>query len=485
MTGAGFGTKLEAMAHLKPMAHVDTSGIHHPAQLAAPFPPAKPLPLFEMLRVSRENGIAGVPAPAYREPFYELKHTFGSMYIVSDPAGIKRVLLDNVANYPKEPQASRIMGAAFGDGLLTSDGEKWRRHRRIMAPSFDHRSIVSYAPAMVVTTRRFLDKWDRLRPGSAIDIDSEMTALTLAIISRTMFSADSEGIAELVGSTIRDGFEAMDFGLLEMLPLIGPWRTDRKMKHIHSIFGALDASISRLIDARAGGSEHTGPVDLLERLVRARDLESGSGLSAQEVRDEVVIIFIAGHETTAAAMTFVWYLLSKHPWAEAELHQELDSVLNGRLPEFGDLERLPYTRQVIQEAMRLYPPVPGLVGRRLAADDVLCGRQLHKGDHVGIMPWVLHRHETLWDHPSVFEPDRFSPANSAGRDRFAWLPFGGGPRVCIGGALAMTEASLILATIAQRYRLGFVENQEIRLKARITMRPRDGIKLTLEPRTRG
>jgi cytochrome P450 len=458
--------------------------LHHPPQLVAPVPPEKPLPLFEFLRVTRENGVAGIPAAAYRQPIYELKHALGRMFIVSDPAAIKRVLLDNVTNYPKAPETSRIIGAAFGDGILTSDGEKWRRHRRIMAPSFDHRSIVSYAPAMVETTTRFIEKWNDPPPNTAIDIDSEMTELTLQIISRTMFSSDSDGICVLVGNTLRDGIEAMTFGLLDVLPVIGPWRITRKLEHIHSIFSALDASILKLIESRATVSDQAGPIDLLGRLVAARDLESGAGMTTQEVRDEVVIIFIAGHETTAVAMTFVWYLLSKHPWAEAKLHQELAAVLDGRPPKHEDLERLPYTRQVIQEAMRLYPPVPGLAERQLVVDDVLCGRHIPKGTQVAVMPWILHRHQTLWNEPDRFEPDRFSPKNSAGRDRFAWLPFGGGPRICIGAALALTEASLILATVAQRFRFGFVEGQQITLKARITLRPRDGIKLTVEPRRR-
>lgn len=435
------------------------------------------------MRVTRENIVAGIPAAAYTDPVYELSFALGRMFIISDPAGVKRVLLDNVANYPKAPEDNRFLAAAFGDGILTSEGEKWRKHRRIMAPSFDHRSVISYAPAMVETTSRFIGKWNRLAPNTAVDIDSEMTQLTLQIISRTMFSSDSDGICDVVGKTLQDGMGAMTFGLLDMLPLIGPWRLDRKMEHIHSIFSGLDASILKLIEARAAAPDKAGHVDLLGRLVAARDLESGAGMTTKEVRDEVVIIFIAGHETTAVAMTFVWYLLSRHPHVEAKLHQELDTVLDGRPPAYEDLEHLPYTRQVIQEAMRLYPPVPGLSNRKALADDVVCGRRIPKGTQVGVMPWVLHRHQTLWNEPGRFDPDRFSPENSAGRDRFAWLPFGGGPRICIGAALAMTEASLILATIAQRFKLRFVEDQQIALKARITLRPRDGIKLIVEPRS--
>ena len=451
--------------------------------LVAPAPPEKPLSLFRFMRVSRENNIAGIPAAAYREPVYELKSFLGRGFIISDPPAVKRILLDNVGNYPKEPMGSRIMATAFGDGLLTSDGEKWRKHRRTMAPSFDHRSIVACVPAMVDTTTRFVDKWNNLAPNTAIDIDSEMTELTLRIISRTMFSSDSGGICELVSHTLKEGMDAMDFGLLDVLPVIGPPRMREKLAHIHSIFSALDASIMRLIEARASAPDKPGPFDLLGRLVAARDLESGVGMTTREVRDEVVIIFIAGHETTAVAMTFVWYLLSKHPWAEEKLHQELAAVLKGRPPRFEDLERLPYTRQVIQEAMRLYPPVPGLAGRRAEADDVIGGHRIPKGTQVVVMPWVLHRHHALWNEPERFDPDRFSPENSAGRDRFAWLPFGGGPRICIGAALAITEASLILATIAQRFRLRYVEDQQIKLKARITLRPRDGIKLRIEPRS--
>jgi len=440
------------------------------------------LSLLELMRVSRENGVAGIPAAAYREPIYELKHSLGRMFIISDPAGVKRVLLDNVSNYPKEPQGSQIMGAAFGEGLLSSTGEKWRKHRRIMAPSFDHRSVAACAPAMVETTARFIEKWEERAPGTVIDIESEMTELTLQIISRTMFSSDSHGICDLVGNTLRDGTEAMSFGLMDALPLIGAWRMRRKMEHIHSIFSALDASIFKLIEARAAGPEKAAKNDLLGRLVAARDLESGAGMTTREVRDEVVIIFIAGHATTSVAMTFVWYLLAKHPWAEAKLQQELATVLGGRPPKYEDLENLPYTRQVIQEAMRLYPPAPSLETRQPIADDVVCGRNIPKGAPVAIMPWILHRHETLWDQPNRFEPDRFSPENSAGRDRFAFLPFGAGPRICIGAALALTEASLILATVAQRFRLGYVEDQQITLKARITLRTADGLKLTVQPR---
>ena len=451
-------------------------------ELVTTVPPRKPLSLLKMMEVSRDNGMAAFPQAAYEEPVYELKSVFGSLFVISDPAGVKQVLLDNVANYPKAKEDSRFLAAAFGDGLLTSDGDKWRRHRRIMAPSFDHRSIVAYAPAMVETTTDFMAKWDNLPPGAVIDIDAEMTALTLQMISRTMFSSDSDGMASLVEQTLNRGMGRMKFGLLDILPVLGRWRINRTLEDIRSVFSALDASIHKLIEARASQPTDAAPKDLLARLVAARDHEGGGGMTVREIRDEVVIIFIAGHETTAGAMTFVWYLLSKHPDVEARLHRELDEVLGDRAPTYEDLERLPYARQVIQETIRLYPSAPGLTGRQAVADDVVGGLRIPKGAQVAVLPWIIHRHRALWTDPDGFDPDRFSPENSAGRDRFAYLPFGGGPRICIGAAMAMTEAQLILATVAQRYRPRFVEGQPLSLKARITMRLTDGLKMTLQPR---
>jgi cytochrome P450 len=463
------------------LSEVQIAPVQDTPVLAAPTPPKKPMSMWEMLKAPDEGMLAAIPAAAYEEPIYELKSLIGgNFFIVSDPAGVKRVLLDNVANYPKGAQESEILAAAFGDGLLTSDGDKWRSHRRTMAPSFDHRSIVAYAPAMVDTSHRFAGRWSQLGAGAEVDMQAEMTALALAIITRTMFSADSDGIQTLMGDTLRDGMGAMKFSLLDMLPLLGPKLMARKMDNIHAIFSALDASIYELIGARGG--EADGPTDLLARLVAARDAESGARMTNQEVRDEVVITFFAGHETTAIAMTFIWYLLAKHPLVEARLHQELATVLGGREPAYEDLENLPYTRQVIQEAMRLYPPAPGLSGRQAVADDKICGRRIPKGAQVGVLPWVLHRHKTLWDQPDRFDPDRFSPENSVGRDRLAYLPFGGGPRICIGMAMAMTEAMLILATLAQRFQPRLVETHEVTLKARVTLRARDGVRMTLEPR---
>ena len=375
----------------------------------------------------------------------------------------------------------RILGTAFGDGLLTSDGDKWRAHRRLMSPSFDHRSIASYAPVITDAASARLDGWDTMGENAEIEIAREMTTLTLEVISRTMFSADSDALRSRLDETIRRGMAELSFGLQYLAPWIGPFLLNRKLARIRTNFEAVDAVMQNLIrsrEKRAGAA----PRDLLDRLVAATDSETGFRMTEEEVRDEVVIIFIAGHETSALAATYTWYLLSLHPEQEARLHAELDAVLGGRVPTFDDLEKLSYTRMVIEEAMRLYPPAPALTGRVAREPDDVCGRHVRKGEEIAILPWVLHRHRTLWDDPDRFDPERFSGERSATRPRFAYLPFGGGPRICIGAQLSLTEVLLLVATIAQRYRLKLVPGQDIVLLHRVTMRPRDGIRMQLERR---
>lgn len=452
-----------------------------PVLVGSAPPPEKAPSLLKQIFDPVPNQYEVIPRIAYEKPIWEWKSIFGRMFVISDPAGVKRVLLDNVANYPKTDTEAKMLGATVGEGLLVSQGEKWKSHRRLMSPSFDFKSIVSYSPAMVSAAETFADAWAVKEKDAVVDIADEMTRLTLKVISNTMFSADGEILGELVGSSLRTMTGLINFGVLDILPLIGPPRMKRKMDRIHANFMTMDTTIQKLIRAREK-TEGQAQRDLLDRLIAARDGETGVRLSNDEVRDEVVIIFLAGHDTTSLALTYTWYLLSQHPEVEAKLHAELARVLGGRAPTYNDLETLPYTKMVIEESMRLYPPAPGISNRAVLDDDEIGAVKIPKGAQVGIMPWLLHRHRLLWDHPERFDPERFSPERSQGRHRFAYLPFGGGPRVCIGMALAMAEAQLILATIAQRYRLKLVPDQDIVLQHRITMRPRDGIQMILEPR---
>jgi cytochrome P450 len=255
----------------------------------------------------------------------------------------------------------------------------------------------------------------------------------------------------------------------------------RREQRMNAKFRPLDAAINRLVAARREAPEGAA-ADLLSRLTTARGEGGDGALTDREIRDEVITIFIAGHETTAQALNWTWYLLSQHPAVEARLHAELDAALGGRTPGQDDLPKLAYTRRVIEESMRIYPTAPQLMNRVALADDEICGFKVKKGTSIIIGPWLLHHHRRLWDEPNRFDPDRFLPERSAGRHRFAYLPFGGGPRVCIGQMLAMNEAVLILAALAQRYQLRLAPGQVVQPQAEITLRPKYGLKMTLQHR---
>jgi cytochrome P450 len=444
-------------------------------------PPTRPLSFFKHMRATKGNSYEVLPVMAYEQPVYMQRSLFGNLLMVSDPEGVRRVLVDNAANYPKTELSNRFFAAMFGEGLLASDGAKWRTHRKVMAPSFDPRSVMTYAPAMAERAGAFAERWAALAEGAEVDISDEMKALTLEIICQTMFSSDAEELIESAGDALETTQSALDFNLLDLMPVIGARRMAARRERIHARFSAIDSAIYRLIAAREQNLAKA-PKDLLTRLIAARDPDDGAGLSASEVRDEVITIFMAGHETTAVTMTWVWYLLSQRPAEEARLHAELDAVLGGRAPTPADLPKLVYTKMVIEEAMRIYPPAPGVTLRVAKADDEICGYKVKAGTHVMVSPWIVHRHRRSWDQPERFDPERFSPQRSEGRPRFAYVPFGAGPRICIGAVLAMTEASLILAALAQRFRPRLVEGQQITLQNRITLRPADGMRMRLERR---
>ena len=445
-------------------------------------PPLKPASFLAVVRSTRGNPFEIIPLMAYEQPCYLSKWLLGDVLMVNDPDGVRRVLLDNVANYPKEKLGDEFFSAMFGEGLLSAPGPKWRAHRKVMAPSFGTRTVESYAPAMIETTAAFAQHWDALPDLAELDIAKEMKALTLKIICRTMFSSDAEELADDAGEALEFVQASLEFGLLDVLPLLGPWRIRRKQDAIRAHFKTVDAAIYRLIGEREKIRDEA-PKDFLTRLVAAKDPEDGAGLNASEVRDEVITIFMAGHETTAVTMTWVWYLLSQHPEEEAALHKELATVLGGRTPTAEDLPNLPYTRMVIEEAMRVYPPAPGLSLRQAREADELCGFKVTPGLHILVSPWILHRHRRLWDDPERFDPTRFSKEQSDKRPRFAYLPFGGGPRICIGSGFATMEAVLILASVLQKFRVRLAADQgPVVPEPLIAMRPRGGLRVTLERR---
>ena len=423
----------------------------------------------------------GLPQAAYEQPVLKLRTVFGDVVVVADPVGVKHVLVDNVANYPKTDLERRFLTALFGHGLLGADGEHWRRHRKIMAPAFTPAATEGYGAAIVAKVEAHRSGWAQLADGAGLDISEEMTRLTLQIICHVLFSEEGEAIAELYASSMARVLDIDGPHLLDLLPGLSGWISARRERRATAAFAPLDHALERLIADRRANPDATPKTDLLARLLSSRD-EAGVSLSTAEVRDELVTLFMAGHETTAAALTWTFHLLSHHPEVERRLHDELDRVLGDRPPIQADLSELVYTRQVINEAMRLYPPAPGLSTRRALADDEICGLRVRKGMTVHLGPWILHRHRALWNDPERFDPDRFAPGAGDRRHRLAFMPFGAGPRVCIGQLLAMDEAMLILATLAQTHRLLAEPGFRVELRHQVTLRPRNGVRMRLHRR---
>jgi len=447
--------------------------------LAAPRPLKERMSFFAYVRTMRDNSIAAFAEEAFERDILARRLFWRRSCLVNDPAGIKHVLLDNAANYTKTSIARRLLEPGLGKGLITAEGEIWRRHRRIMAPSFDHRSILGYLPIMTQVADELMAKWDNLPTGTTVDVAEAMMQATLTIISRTMFSSDSDDIVEIVGRGVERYQAEVRPTLADFLGLPQWFSHQAKLQASGRALSEFDVAINRLIETRVQ-NHGAGPNDLLARLIAARDEETAGGMSKQEVRDQVITIFMAGHETTALALTWTWYLLSQHPAEEAKLHAEIKTVLGGRSPQREDLAKLAYTRMIIEEAMRLYPPVH-TISRTPLADDEICNLRIPKGSVVLISPWVLHRHRRLWERPDAFEPERFAPERAAARPRFAYLPFGAGPRICIGASFAMAEAVLILAAIAQRYSLRLVPGHRVEPQGLITLRARYGLKMMMQP----
>jgi cytochrome P450 len=448
--------------------------------LPAPVPPRRSLSFFQFVQALRNSQIDSFAQEAYELDILERKVLGRRLFVINDLAAIKHVLIDNAANYQKTEITRRILEPGLGKGLITSEGETWRQHRRAMSPAFDHRSIAAYTPVMTGAAEELLAEWDKVPEGSAVEVQAAMMHVTLNIISRTMFSSDSDDIVTIMERSAGRYQAEMRPNIMDMLGW-PRWLASLPRRGVaQRTLGEFDQVIDRLIEQRTR-DPGSYPKDLLARLIAARD-EGGGGMSAQEVRDHVITIFLAGHETTAMAMTWTWFLLSQHPEVESKLHAELDSVLGGRAPAHEDLSKLTYTRMVVEESMRIYPPVH-TIARQAIGDDTLVNRHIPKGSAVMIAPWVLHRHIKLWEQPGRFDPERFSPERSAARPRFSYMPFGGGKRICIGAAFALAEATVLLATLAQRFSLRLVPGHPVEPQGLITLRARYGMKMLLNPRT--
>jgi cytochrome P450 len=399
-------------------------------------------------------------------------------YMINDPEHIKYVLQDNHRNYDKNTFTNLMIKPVVGEGLLTSEGELWLQQRRLMQPAFHRQRIAELATTMTNCTAAMLDRWQK-RDGQSFDVVGEMMRLTLDIVSKTLFSRDIENEAPNIAHAVTLFVEHIGkrTQTLFSMPTYVPTSYNRRYKAAIRI---LDRIIYHLIqERREQGTEGTNSSDLLSLLLEARDEETQQGMSDKQLRDEVVTLYIAGHETTAIALSWALYLLSKHPEVERRLQQELRQVLGGRTPTIADLPNLPYNRMILDETLRLYPPA-WAIARRPVQEDTIGGYTIRPNRFLFFSPYVMHRHPTHWDNPEGFDPERFAPNREAERPRYAYFPFGGGPRQCIGNIFSLTEAQLILTMIVQNYQLSLVPGHPVEPAPLVTLRPRYGIKMTLK-----
>jgi cytochrome P450 len=395
--------------------------------------------------------------------------------LISNSDYAEQVLVKNHRNFIKFPLFFRHVQAIFGQGLLTSEGEFWHRQRRLAAPAFHLQRVHGYGAAMVQDTERMLADW---RPGELRDAHTDMMALTLRVAAKTLFNAEvDEHVAE-IGEAFDTIVEEIvsrtrrPIRIPDVIPIPGNVRYLRSVRRIDRLVNAI------IKQRRRDGGDHG---DLLSMLMMARD-DDGQPMSDRQLRDEVITLLIAGHETTALALSWTWYLLSQNPDVDAKLAAELREVLGGRVPTVSDLPRLKYTEQVITESMRLYPPAWG-IGREAIADCEIGGYAIPGGTTVLISAWVSHRNPKHFPEPLVFRPERWAGDFAATLPRFAYIPFGGGPRICIGNRFAMMEAVLILATVAQRFRLEWQSDHPVVPLPSITLRPKGGVWAKVVPRT--
>jgi cytochrome P450 len=425
------------------------------------FGPLNNNPLEYFTTIAREYGdIAGLRILNFKTIF------------INHPDLIEEVLVTNARLYSK----GRVLRAnrhVFGEGLLTSEGDFWLRQRRLTQPAFHRARIASYAATMVEYAQRMMDGW---RSGEERDAHGEMLRLTLQIVGKTLFDADVERDAQEVGKSLEllleigANFRRTIF-VPHWLPTPANLRVKREVARIEKI-------IYRIIGERRASGRDAG--DLLSMLLAAQD-EDGSRMTDKQLRDETITLFLAGHETTASTLSWTWWLLAQNPAAEAKLHAELDAVLGDRPPTLDDLPKLVYAGHVITESLRLYPAAWGLA--RLAVEDhEIAGYPVTKGMGVTMAQWVVHRDTRWYDAPEEFRPERWENDLLKRLPRFAYFPFGGGPRQCIGNAFALMEATLILATIAQKFRLRLVAKHPVVPLASITLRPRHGVRVVLEAR---
>jgi cytochrome P450 len=439
----------------------------------SPKPRTHTLGPLSLLATLRRNPLECWTIRHFEEPIVEGGLPFGRVLLVSEPGAVRRVLLENAANYRKDRLQRRVLSAGMKDGLLSVEDARWKAQRHVVAPVFALRTVRDFAPAMMGAAEAMIARWP---DGEAVDLAVEMRRITLEVLERTIFTdgfgAEAEDIRLAMAAYFRviGQVSPLDIiGAPDFVPRQSRWRVRSTLRFFESAIDDLIAARRRLL----ASNPDAAPRDILTLLLLAADDDSGA-LSEAEVRSNVLTFFAAGHETTANALCWALFLLSQSPEWRRRVERESVRVLGGSPSDAVDA--LTDCRAVIEEAIRLYPPIAAISRVALGSDD-LDGVKVRRGTLVVISPWVLHRHKRLWDNPDAFDPGRFeSPARGA-INRFAYLPFGAGPRTCIGSPFAMQEAAIVLATIVNRFTLQLSPDQTVWPLLQVTLRPADGLRM--------
>ncbi len=418
--------------------------------------------------------------------FFECRQRFGdvvrlraplaSAYLLCHPDHVKHVLQDNHRNYWKGDVFGRLRRIA-GNGVLFSEGELWRRQRKLMQPAFQKPRIEAMDHMMTDAALEAVSSW-RARPGEPVEIAHEMSGIALDVVTRALLGSGTFPNRDEFRQGVNDAIAYANYLINGTFPppLWVPTPRNRRVLRTRALlWRTLDGIVAER-RARGGGGD-----DLLGSLLAARDDETHEGMDDVQLRDELITIINAGHETTGMALAWTWWQVSVHPGVERRLHEELEQVLGGRAPRASDLPRLVYTRAVIEESMRLYPPAWG-TGRQSYEADEIGGYRIEPKSFVFVSPYLTHRDPRFWDNPEAFDPERFLPERAGGRPRYAYFPFGGGPRMCMGSVFAMVEMQLVLAAIAQRVVLRLVPGHPVVPDPIFTLRPKHGIRMTVHPR---
>jgi len=400
-----------------------------------------------------------------------LKH---QVYIVTHPDIVKHILQENNRNYTKS-FGYKVMQLLVGHGLLTSEGEHWKKQRRLAQPAFHKERLAAITVKMAEAAEKIAEKWSRLQTeGKTVNVSDDMNEVALDIVADALFSTGISGDLEVLRKAITVGNEFV-MNRIRQLIQVPVWVPLPANLAFNESMKQLDKIIYRIIESRKqeAGNKHN---DLLSMLMEAKDEETGEGMSDLQLHDEVMTIFIAGHETTAVSLAWLFYLLSKHPEVENKLREELKTVLNGKTPAFEDLPKLRYTRQVIDESLRIYPPA-WIVGRMSLGEDEIDGYHIPKDSTMLMISYAIHRHPRYWKDPEKFDPERFSPERAKEIHKYAYFPFGGGPRLCIGNNFALLEMQIIVATMLQKFQLRMLTDEVPAFEQLITLRPQHGIKM--------